>query len=517
MISGPHRTGATLALIAAVAVAGWIVQAAEMESSAPEAEGVSSAAIVAWIDACERELDAVHGFVILRHGRTVAEGWWRPYAAERTHTLYSQSKSFVSAAVGLLVDDGKLDLDAYVADIFPEKLPPRPSPRLRALRVRDLLSMNAGMRLAESGMSSPAGDWLANCLATPVKCDPGSRFQYDSGASYILAAIVERTGGERVMDLLDRRVFKPIGIEGAWSSVSPQGIVCGGWGMNMTTRDLARFGQLLLQEGRWGGQQLLSRDWVRLATAKQTASRWGSVPDLHQGYGFQFWRCRHNGYMAYGAYGQFLIVLPDQDAVISIHAGLDPIKKELDLVWKHLLPAMEASPLPDNPAAVRALKTRTAELALKTVRGVSNAPPDVLGRTYVLSNHRHRFGFRTVRLEERSGGWEAVFERANGRKVRIPVGYGTWREGKAVFEDGTCELLCSVVGEQPTAASGAWNGRTYRMRTYLHDTFFRLDCAFTFGEDGASDFALDLRGVWKGGRAKGTMRPESSGASRVGP
>ena len=108
MISGPHRTGATLALIAVVSVAGWIVQAAEMESSVPEAEGVSSASIVAWIDACERELDAVHGFVILRHGRTVAEGWWRPYAAERTHTLYSQSKSLVSAAVGLLVDDGKL-------------------------------------------------------------------------------------------------------------------------------------------------------------------------------------------------------------------------------------------------------------------------------------------------------------------------------------------------------------------------------------------------------------------------
>ncbi|MGN0846144.1 MAG: serine hydrolase domain-containing protein, partial [Kiritimatiellia bacterium] len=355
------------------AVVACVASAAEMERSTPEAEGVSSAAIGAWIDACERELDAVHGFVIVRHGKTIAEGWWRPFGAERTHMLYSHSKSFTSTAIGFLADDGKLDLDERVVDIFPERAPAPSASKIDRLRVRDLLTMTTGMPYTDAERKDFGGDWVKLFLANEVKDEPGTVYRYDSCATHVLAAIVERKSGMKLMDFLKARLFDEIGITRAWTTYSPTGVACGGWGMNMTTRELARFGQFYLQEGRWGGRQLLSRNWVRLATGYQTSTQRPGDGDWSQGYGFQFWRCRHNCFRADGAFGQYTVVMPDQDAVVSLHAGLGPMNKELDLVWKHLLPAMQAGALPENPAAQKALADRCARLALKTVAGAASA------------------------------------------------------------------------------------------------------------------------------------------------
>ncbi len=492
-------------LVAALA-AGVAARAAELERSTPEAEGVPSSAITAWIDACERELDAVHGFVIVRHGRTIAEGWWRPFSADRTHMLYSHSKSFTSTAVGLLADDGKLDLDERVVDLFPDKVPSAPSTNLGLLRIRDLLTMNTGMPFTDPERKDPAGDWVKLFLANEVKDLPGTKYRYDSCATYMLSAIVEKKTGRRLMDFLGERLFRPIGIEKAWSTTSPQGIACGGWGMNMTTRELARFGQLYLQQGRWGDRQVVSTNWVRLATSYQTSTGRPGDGDWSQGYGFQFWRCRHNCYRADGAFGQYTVVMPDQDAVVSIHAGLGPMSRELDLVWKHLLPAMRAAPLPADPAAQRVLADRCAKLALKPVAG-SGAGAAAPGRTYVLKGEQKRLFLRDVRLDVQDGGWEIVFGGPCGEQ-RIPVGFGAWREGAARFETDPFETLGGLVGEQPTAASGAWTAPdTFRARIYLHGTTFRLDLVFTFKADGTLALATDLFGMGGGkSRLVGTPR-----------
>ena len=495
----------SLCVLAAAAVLGSASRA-EMELSTPEAEGVPSAAIGAWIDACERELDAVHGFVIVRHGRTIAEGGWRPFAADRTHMLYSHSKSFTSTAVGLLADDGKLDLDERVVDVFPDKTPSAPSTNLELLRIRDLLTMNTGMPFTDPERKDPAGDWVKLFLANEVKDLPGTKYRYDSCATYMLSAIVERKTGRKLMDFLGERLFRPIGIEKAWTTTSPQGVACGGWGMNMTTRELARFGQLYLQQGRWGDRQVVSTNWVRLATGYQTSTGRPGDGDWAQGYGFQFWRCRHNCYRADGAFGQYTVVMPDQDAVVSIHAGLGPMDKELDLVWKHLLPAMGAKPLPADPAAQRKLADRCAALALKPVAGAASGTAP-LGRTYALAGEQKRLHLRDVRLEARDGGWEVVFANACGEQ-RIPVGFGAWREGVARFEPDAYEALGGLVGEQPTAASGAWTAPdVFRARVYLHNTTFRLDLVFSFRPDGTLALATDLFGMG-GGRSAltGTVR-----------
>ena len=200
-------------------------------ASSPEAEGVSSAGVSAWIDACEREIDSVHGFVLLRHGKLVAEGSWAPFdTLNSPHRLSSHSKCFVTTAVGILVDSGKLDLDECVVDILPDKAPTSPSDNLKALRVRDLLTMTAGMR---AGAGFNAGDWARLALAKPFDKKPGQFYRYDSDATYLLGVIVARRGGMELEAFLRRNVFEPLGITSFWTTYDPDGIPSAGYGFNI--------------------------------------------------------------------------------------------------------------------------------------------------------------------------------------------------------------------------------------------------------------------------------------------
>ena len=435
----------------------------------PESQGVSSHAISAWIDASEKALDALHSFVLLRHGKLVAEGYWKPYAQDRTHMLYSHSKSFTATAVGFLADEGKVDLDERVVDIFPDKLPEKPSENLLRMRVRDLLTMNTGSERDSIGSLSQTanGDWVMAFLAHPVEKDPGTWFVYNTGATYMLSAIVEKKSGERLMDFLGSRLFAPLGIEKAWSTTCPKGIACGGYGMNMTTRDLAAFGQFCLQRGRWNGRQLLSADWIALMTSKQTGTRDNPKGDWGQGYGFQFWRCRPAGvYRADGARGQFTIVMPEQDAVLSLMSGVDDMQRELSLVWEHLLPALKDAPLPEDAESVARLNGKCAALTLPAVKGDKDGELTVvLGKEFVCEKNPQ--GMKSVTLSGTADGWEIVYEGPFGVQ-RLPVGFGAWAYGSLKLEKENYETLGALIGDQPTASSGAWTAPdTFTCRTYL--------------------------------------------------
>ena len=453
--------------------------AAPLDRATPESQGVPSAAILRWIDACEREIkspNGLHGFVILRHGRTIAEGTWAPYdTLNRPHMLYSHSKSFTSTAIGLLVDDGKLDLDARVLSFFPDKAPSNPSDNLRALRVRDLLTMNVGASVSDPQKKKPDGDWVRIFLANDIDREPGTVFKYDSCATHMLAAIAERVSGMKLMDFLKARLFDPLGMKSPWSTVSPTGVACGGWGMNMTTRDLARFGQLYLDQGTWNGKRILSREWIALATARQTWSGAIAVTgedgsDWHQGYGFQFWRCRHNAFRADGAAGQYTIVMPEQDAVVSIHAGLRDMQQEINLVWGHLLPAFGPKPLPEDPAAQKALAARCAALMLPAQKGAAAPSPLPLKDARVSKNP---FKFTNAALEQTKQGWELV--RPDG--VRLAIGDGAWAVTPYTFSQSNVESLFALIGTRDVAASGAWTApgvltvRWYLLGAPQHGSF----------------------------------------------
>ena len=473
---------------------------AEMEPASPESQGMDSQAILNWLDACEQTFDGVkegrlHGFVIVRHGKTIAEGTWKPFdTLNEPHMLYSHSKSFTSSAIGFLVDDGKLDLDERLVDIFPEAVPPDPSENLRQLRVRDLLTMNAGKK---DHLLRDGGDWVKEFFAMDFAKKPGTGFRYDSDATYMLAAIVERRTGRKLMDFLKERMFDRIGIASAWSTVSPQGVACGGWGMNMTTREIARFGQLYLRQGEWNGEYVLSPYWAALATMRHTWSGWkdvgpkvlGEGGDWEQGYGFQFWRCRHGAFRADGAFGQYTVVLPALDLVVSINAGLRDMGKELDLVWEHLLPGAKTAPLVEGEAFAR-LRKRLAALELPPTAGGDAGLEGFLGKTYAFKDNGR--GIKSVRFEKAADGLFCTLAVPAGEQ-RIPVGVGGWKKGEMRLDTQAYESLGAYVGAWKTAASaGVGEDGALRLRVYFTGATGHIDIAIEAdGRSSGEFFAMN--------------------------
>ena len=449
-----------------------------MEPATPESQGVPSEAILKFIDGCEKTFDAgdlgaMHGFVIVRHGKVIAEGSWKPFdTLNETHMLYSHSKSFTSSAIGLLADRGKIDLDERIVDIFSNEVPAKVSENLAQLRVRDLLTMNVGKK---DHLLRDGGDWVKEFLSKDFFRKPGTGFKYDSDATYMLAAIVEKKSGMKMMDYLQQNMFDQIGITKAWTTCSPQGIPCGGWGMNMTTRELARFGQLYLNRGDWDGKRVLSSDWVSLATTRQTWSGWQNVgvkalgegTDWEQGYGFQFWRCRHGAYRADGAGGQYTVVIPEKDMVVSAHAGLGDFPKELDLIWDNLLPVLKDAPLAENPSAQKKLVDRLAKLAIKPVEF---ARARKWTTPFEFSLRENARGFKSVRFDPKDGGGCICTLVTRAGEQKFPAGTGEWQEGSIRIDTENYEGLGAYIGEHKTMASCGFVTGGFHLKAYLTGT-----------------------------------------------
>lgn len=341
------------------------LQAEPLPRSSPEAQGVSSADVRAFIQATDLKVNTLHSFMLVRHRQVVAECWWKPEAADKPHVMHSLSKSFTSTAVGLAIAEGKLNIDDHVLKFFPDEAPAEPSENLKAMRVGDLLTMTCGHET--EAKFTPDTPWVKTFLAQPVPFKPGTHFQYNTPGSYMLSAIVTKVTGQTVLDYLKPRLFEPLGIENPAWQASPQGISCGGFGLFIRTEDIAKFGLLYLQKGKWNGKQLIPASWVEMATSKQVENKdapsgRGNKPDWQLGYGFQFWQCQHGAFRGDGANGQFCIVLPEQDAVIAITADTGNMQAEINVVWDKLLPAFGAASLPANSAEEAKLRETLSSL-----------------------------------------------------------------------------------------------------------------------------------------------------------
>ena len=192
----------SLALMFLAAMAGALRggPSSDLPRGAPEAEGIDSAGILALVRALEQNINAVHSLMVVRHGKVVAEGWWAPYAAEDVHILYSATKSFTSTAVGFAVQEGRLSIDDLVLAHFPEIAPAHPSAQMQRMRIRDLLTMSTGHQNETNVLmrARKDGAWARAFLETEVEHQPGTYFHYNSGASYMLAAIVQKVTGQTV-------------------------------------------------------------------------------------------------------------------------------------------------------------------------------------------------------------------------------------------------------------------------------------------------------------------------------
>ncbi|WP_307865175.1 serine hydrolase domain-containing protein [Myceligenerans salitolerans] len=464
----------------------------DLPRSTPEAEGLDAAAVRRLVQNLD-DLDAVHSFMLLRHGKVVAEGWWSPYDPETPQLMFSVSKSFTSIAAGLGFVDGLFDLDDKVLDHFPAEAPDAPSDNLRAMTIRHLLTMSTGHAastmeaIVPTNLGMRGGDWVRQILALPVPEMPGSKFVYNTGATYLAGVLVQRLTGRRLLDYLGERVLEPLGFRGATWEQDPDGLDVGGYGMRVRTEDLAKLGQFCLQRGNWKGAQLVPGEWIEAATSRQIHSTHDDWPEWRQGYGFQFWRSRFGAYRADGAFGQYAIVWPEHDVVLAITSGVQNLQSVQDAVWGALLPTLDpaaagkagrppvtrdtappdASGLSDvagntGPPAGGARATGvpdgsrrpssrvlppddgvTWDLHLPLPAGDHTGPTTpVTGRTYRMSPNSG--GLEALELTRDDDGRLVLWEEIGGTERTLTLGDGEWVRQRADLADGSEELACAA-------------------------------------------------------------------------
>jgi CubicO group peptidase (beta-lactamase class C family) len=459
----------TICVLALTILMCGVCLGADLPRGTPESQGVSSAAVSAFIEAADK-MDSMNSFMLVRHGHVIAEGWWTPYSPQSPHSLYSLSKSFTSTAVGLAIAEGKLSLDDDVLKFFPDEAPASPSTNLKSMRVSDLLRMSTGHQ--SEPPRTPSQSWAKSFLAHPVPFKPGTHFVYNTSATYMQSAIVQKATGATVLDYLRPRLFEPLGIANPTWEASPQGISAGGYGLSIRTEDIARFGQLYLQKGKWDGKQLVPAAWVDAATARQTSNGSNPNSDWDQGYGYQFWRCRHGAYRGDGAFGQYCIVLPEQDAVIAITSGVRDMQAVLNLVWDKLLPAFQSSALPADKAASDKLATTLKKLSSRTPTA-SGAPAKTAGKKFTFPANDRKLESITL-VDEGTSSPLTLVANIDGVERRITCGRGSWSKGRIAW---------NRLPEQPAAAAGAWTGdNTFTAKLCFYETPFIVTVKLAFSD-----------------------------------
>ncbi len=451
---------------------------APLPRATPESVGISSAGLQALIEEADARAHGLHAIMIVRHGKVVAEGWWAPYSADEPHLLFSLSKSFTSTAIGMLQAEGRLNIHDKLVSFFPEQVPADASANLRNMRLRDLLMMSTGQHkedVDQINMNAPDKTDIRNFLAAPVKQKPGTLFYYNSPATNMLSATVTKITGQTLRDYLVPRLFEPLGIPVPEWRMLPEGFNDGAGGLSLRTEDVAKFGQLLLQRGEWNGQRLVPAEWVDLATSRQVSN--GSDPqgDWDQGYGFQFWRCVPGFYRADGAFGQFCIVIPQHDTVIAINSGTRDMGAIMKMLWAKVLPELRAAPLPENPAALAALRDRLAQLSLPVTAGAATSPlaAKVAGRRFAFAQNDATL--ESVSLDLAADGAVTLKARQYGRDLSITPGRGAWVRG---------EFPQTPNSNQPVAASGAWTADdTYTVQLAQYRTPFIMTIRLKFTDD----------------------------------
>jgi len=316
-------------------------------------------AFQAYLQAVADSAEDLHSIMVLQHGKVLAE---KQIAPDTAHIMNSVSKTFTATAVGFAIEEGLLHLDDKIVDLFPESVPADPQPLLADVTLRNLLTMNSGHAKDPTyAIRSGEGDWIQAFMEWPIEYEPGTCYCYNSLGTYLLSAAVQKVTGQKVVDYLDTRLWQPLGIEKPFWQESPAGINTGGWGLYLHTDALARMGLCLLGNGKFRGKQVIPAAWVAEMSKAQVPCVNAGVnekmlPDLQnspaktyfdpetndwlQGYGYQMWRCRYNAFRADGANGQYILVLPDQDAVIVTTAHIPNMRQEIQLIWDYFLPVL---------------------------------------------------------------------------------------------------------------------------------------------------------------------------------
>lgn len=372
----------------------------------------------------------MHGFLLSLRGETLAEGYWSPFTAQRPHRMYSVSKSVVSLAMGMLAEDGLIRLDDPVVQYFPEYVNEGTEELLRQVTLRHMLTMST---CYDRAMYSPLEDenWTRPFFdGTPTHV-PGTLFNYDTSASQVMCALVEKLTGQNILSLMEKRLFAPLGMDGEKRWLKDRaGTSQGGTGLLMTLRDFSRLANFCMSDG----QGLISEAYLKEATSMQISTRERSGLEERWGYGYQFWRTRH-GFAMYGMGGQMGICIPEKGLSLCTTAdlimdagGVQPI---YDAFFRHL---ENIDDLPSDAADAQRLAQRLQSLKVPTIGGEKSVGTE---RQWVMKNAAMAFDALAI-------GPETVSLRVQGKSYALPYAPDQWMTG-----------AFPVLGEE-CITSGGW-------------------------------------------------------------
>lgn len=405
----------------------------KLPRSTPESVGVSSAGIVDFLNAIDTGRQEIHSFMFIRHGKVIAEGWWDPYGPDYKHLLYSASKTFTATGIGLAVTENRLKLTDKVVSFFPYSLPDSIGNNMKELTVRDLLTMSVGQETPGMGGGSD-DDWITAFIRNEPEHKPGTVFKYNNMATFMLSAIVQQVTGQTLFDYLKPRIFDPLGIKGMDWDRNGQGINLGMIGLRLHTEDLAKFGQLLMQNGKWNNRQLLSEAWIKEATSFKIENHdpSGKTPkelnDWSQGYCYQMWRGRNNSVRLDGMAGQFVLLFPDKDAIVVFTANARNTQEELNLVHNYLIPAIKSEKaLPSDPGSYKTMIEKQSGLKIKPpVSEVQDSrfAGIISGKEFVLQDNDYQIQSVYFAFKDREC---SLGIKRNNQVSVIKAGSGIWK------------------------------------------------------------------------------------------
>lgn len=489
--------------------------------SIPESEGVSSSGITDFINAVDTGRQEIHSFMFLRHGKVIAEGWWDPHGPEYKHLLYSASKTFTATAIGLAVSENRLKVTDKVVSFFPYSLPDTLGTNMKELTVENLLTMSVGQDPA--GMGGGADDdWITAFLKNEPVHKPGSVFLYNNMATFMLSAIVQQVTGLTTFDYLKPRIFDPLSIRGADWDKNAQGINLGMIGLRLRTEDLAKFGQLLLQKGKWNNKQLIPAEWVNAATSFKIESSGGSagvskdINDWTQGYCYQMWRGRNNSVRLDGMAGQFVILFPDKDAIVIMTANARNTQEQLNLVHNYLIPAIKSDKaIASDPVTYDGLQKKLSGLSLKAPANLVSEPEmqkKISGKEFMLQENEYQI--QSVYFTFKNNECSFAIKRNNQISV-IRAGQGTWK----MTNTKTASLLAPPRNAQPKSIDAKYSvlQPVIKAATSYNWTDARtLEITSRFVEESLGAQTIECRFSELNGSTSVTLGPKSAGPA-MGP
>jgi|GEM_PF-18199 len=363
----------------------------ELPVCTPESVGIPSEAIERFLRRLEERYLPMHSVLMSRNGKLCFENYWEAFDKDKKHRMYSTSKSFVSAAIGILIGDGKLALDDKITKFFPDKVPENLHPYTAAATVRDLLMMATPHLYEHCTYSPDKPDWADTYFQTPPTHLPGKIFSYDTTATTMLSIIIARITGKEFPEFLRDRLFIPAGMSDDITCIeTPCGHAWGGSGVLATPRDLMKFAGVFMNGGRTAtGEQVIPEWYAVEATSRQIDNTLTADDYEHTfGYGYQFWRNRH-GFSCRGMGSQLAICLPEQNFILVTTGDTQSVPSACcaiyEALWKEIYPYLvKNETLAENPDAYAALNVAWNNHPLMMLPGEKTSPrmAEVSDKTY---------------------------------------------------------------------------------------------------------------------------------------